>query len=66
MELEKHHEEEILKAVRKAAQSVDYGEVRIGLNDSAPMLEIVIGTQEKIRIEKNHLTKPKLRRKVEA
>jgi hypothetical protein len=53
VELEKAHEEEILKAVRKAAQSVDYGEIRIKMDKTAPKLEIVIATQEKLRFEKN-------------
>jgi len=52
MELEKVHEERILEAVRKAANSVNYGEVRIKLDQSAPKIEIIIETQEKLRFEK--------------
>ena len=52
MILEKEHEKEILAAVRKAAWSVDYGEVRIKLDKTAPKLEIIIETQEKLRFEK--------------
>jgi len=51
--LEKSHKEEILAAIEEAAQSVDYGEVRIKLDTSAPKLEVVIETQKKLRFEKN-------------
>ena len=53
MELETAHEEKILAAIRKAAKSVDYGEVRVKIDKTAPKLEIVIETQEKFRLEKN-------------
>jgi hypothetical protein len=56
MKLEKAHEDKILEAVRKAAESVDYGEVRIKLDKSAPKLEVVIETQEKLRFEKTEKT----------
>jgi len=52
MVLEKAHDEKILEAVHKAAESVDYGEVRIKIDKSAPKLEIIIETQEKLRFEK--------------
>jgi hypothetical protein len=52
MVLEKNHEEQILEAVRKAAATVEYGEVRIKLDKSAARLEIIIETQEKLRIDK--------------
>ena len=55
MVLEKAHEEKILEAVRKAAESVDYGEVRIGLNKDSPRLEITIEIQEKLRLEKTQI-----------
>ena len=53
MILEKAHEKAILAAIRKAADSVDYGEVRVKIDKTAPKLEIVIETQEKLRLEKN-------------
>ena len=53
MVLGKATEQKIIEAVRKAALSVDYGEVRIKLDKTAPKTEIVIETQEKLRIEKN-------------
>jgi hypothetical protein len=53
MELEKTHEEKILEAVRKAVQSTEYGEVRIKLDKTSPVLGIEILTQEKLRFEKN-------------
>jgi hypothetical protein len=56
MELEKAHEDNILEAVRRAAKSVDYGEVRIRLDKSAPKLEIIIETQERLRFEKTEKT----------
>jgi hypothetical protein len=56
MELEKVHEEKILEAVRKGAESVEYGEGGIRLDKSAPKLEIIIETQEKLRIEKTEKT----------
>jgi len=46
------HDERIIEAVHKAAESVDYGEVRIKLDKSAPKLEVIIETQEKLRFEK--------------
>ena len=52
MILEKAHENELLKAFRKAVESVDYGEVRLKIDKTAPKLEIVIETQEKLRFEK--------------
>jgi len=52
MELEKVHEEEILKAVRKACESIEYGEVRIKLDKTAPNLCIEVVTQEKLRFKK--------------
>jgi len=52
MVLDKDHEEKIIAAVRQVAKSVDFGEVRILLNRNAPDLEIIIETQEKIRIKK--------------
>jgi len=52
MILEKDHEEEILVAIRKAALSVDYGEVRIKIDKSASNLEVIIETQEKLRLKK--------------
>ena len=52
MELKKEYEEDILKAIRKAASSTEYGEVIIKINKDAPMLEIIIGTQEKLRFQK--------------
>jgi hypothetical protein len=53
MVFEKLHEDKILEAVRKAAASVDYGEVRVKIDKTASKLEIVIETQEKLRLEKN-------------
>jgi hypothetical protein len=52
MVLEKNHEEQSLEAIRKAAAPVEYGEVRIKLDKSATKLEIIIETQEKLRIDK--------------
>jgi len=53
MVLEKAHDEKILEAVHKAADSVDYGEVRIKIDKSAKkFLEIIIETQEKLHLEK--------------
>lgn len=42
----------VLEAARKAAESVGYGEVRVKLDKSAPKMEIIIETQEKLRLEK--------------
>jgi hypothetical protein len=53
MELEKAHEEQILDAVRKAAQSVDHGEVQIKIEKTKSVLDVVVVTQERIRLEKN-------------
>ena len=53
MKLEKAHKEKILEAIDKAAESIDYGEVRVKLDKTAPKMEIVIETQEKLRFEKN-------------
>ena len=52
MVLSKANETEIIKAVRKAAKSVDYGAVIIKIDKTAPKQEIVIETQEKLRFEK--------------
>ena len=52
MVLEKAHKEKILEAITEAAESVDYGEVRVKLDKSAPKLEVVIETQKKLRFEK--------------
>ena len=52
MVLEKNHEEQIIEAVRKAVESVDYGEVKIRLNKDAPELEVIIDTQKKLRFKK--------------
>ena len=45
-------EQKILESIRKAALSVDYGEVVVKIDKSAPRTEIVILTQEKFRVEK--------------
>lgn len=52
MVLENAHEQRILEAVRKAALSVDFGEVLIKIDKTAPILDVVITTQEKLRFEK--------------
>jgi hypothetical protein len=52
MVLEKAHEEKILEAIRKAAQPVEYGEVQIKLNAAKDILDIVVITQERIRLDR--------------
>ncbi|MCL2093020.1 MAG: hypothetical protein FWH12_02390 [Treponema sp.] len=52
MELGPATEQAILVAIRKIAHSTDYGQVIIKLDKTAPRQEIVIETQEKIRVEK--------------
>jgi hypothetical protein len=52
MVLEKSHEEKILEAVRKAAQSVEHGEVQIKIEQTKPILDVVVVTQERVRLEK--------------
>jgi len=53
MELGKDNEEQILTAIRKAANCLEYGEVRIKINKDAPMLEITIDTHEILRFRKH-------------
>ena len=53
MVLEKAHEEQILEAVRRAANSIDHGEVQIKIEQTKPILDIVVVTQERVRLEKN-------------
>ena len=55
MLLGKEHKDKILESICKAAESVDYGEVRVKLNKTAPKLEIVIETQEILRFDKKPL-----------
>jgi len=50
--LDKFHEEKILEAIRKADESIEYGEVRVKIDKSASRREIIIETQEKIRYDK--------------
>ena len=52
MILEKAHEEKILDAVHKAVESVDHGEVQIKIDKTKPILDIVVVTQERVRLEK--------------
>ena len=52
MVLGKEAERKILDSIRKAALSIDYGEVVVKIDKTAPKTEIVVQTQEKIRIEK--------------
>jgi hypothetical protein len=52
MVLEKAHEEKILEAVRKAAKSVDHGEVQIKIEQTRNVLDVVVITQERVRLEK--------------
>ena len=52
----KYDDEIILKSIHKAAQSVDYGEVRIKIDKMAPKMEVIIETQEKLRFDKKQET----------
>jgi len=53
MVLDREQEEEILEAVRRAAASVEYGEVRICINKDAPTLDVTVETHERLRLAKN-------------
>jgi len=52
MVLEKDHEEQIIGAVRKAASSMEYGEVRICFNKDASALDVTVETHERLRLKK--------------
>ena len=52
MVLDKTHEEEILRAVRKAAASVKHGEVQIKIEHTKNILDVVVVTQERVRLDK--------------
>ncbi|MDR0474384.1 MAG: hypothetical protein LBH43_12020 [Treponema sp.] len=52
MVLEKMHEEKILEAVRKAAGSVNHGEVQIKIEQTKNILDVVVITQERVRLER--------------
>ena len=51
MTLEKAHEEKILEAVRRAANSIDHGEVQVKIDKTKPFLDVVVVTQERVRLE---------------
>jgi hypothetical protein len=50
--LEKTHEERILEAVRKAAGSVNHGEVQIKIEQTKDIIDVVVITQERVRLER--------------
>jgi hypothetical protein len=54
MVLEKEHKEQIIEAVCEAAESMDYGEVRIKIDKTAPMLDVFVETHKRIRLDKNN------------
>jgi hypothetical protein len=52
MVLEKAHEDKIIEAVRRAAESVEHGEVQIKIEETRNTLDVVVVTQERVRLEK--------------